>query len=143
VTRYSFHHFPEPAVVFREMVRVCRPGGRVAVTDVFSSSPAQGAAYDAVEKLRDPSHVRALPLAELTELFVTAELTVVETAYYKLEVDLEDLLTATGTEPANAALVRQTFANDLGRDQLGTGAFERDGRIRFSFPVVIVAGTKL
>ena len=39
VTRYSFHHFLEPRAVLAEMVRVCRPGGRVAVIDVFTSSP--------------------------------------------------------------------------------------------------------
>ena len=50
------------------MVRVCRPGGRVAVIDVFTSSPEQAEAYNRVEKLRDPSHVRALSLEELTGL---------------------------------------------------------------------------
>src|SRR5437588_845532 len=41
VTRYSFHHFLDPQAVLAEMVRVCVPGGRVAVIDVFTSSPAQ------------------------------------------------------------------------------------------------------
>lgn len=36
VTRYSFHHFIDPERVFAEMVRVCRPGGRVTVCDVFT-----------------------------------------------------------------------------------------------------------
>jgi ubiquinone/menaquinone biosynthesis C-methylase UbiE len=35
ITRYSFHHFTDPAGVVAEMVRVCRPGGRVTVCDVF------------------------------------------------------------------------------------------------------------
>jgi ubiquinone/menaquinone biosynthesis C-methylase UbiE len=39
VTRYSFHHFLDPEAVLAEMVRVCRPAGRVAVIDVFTSSP--------------------------------------------------------------------------------------------------------
>src|SRR5262249_24945100 len=59
VTRYSFHHVLDPEAVLAEMVRVCRPGGRVAVIDVFTSSPEQAEAYNHVEKLRDPSHVRA------------------------------------------------------------------------------------
>src|SRR5438270_3090122 len=68
VTRYSFHHFLDPKAVLAEMVRVCAPGGRVAVMDVFTSSPEQAEAYDRVEKLRDPSHVQALALEELTGL---------------------------------------------------------------------------
>jgi ubiquinone/menaquinone biosynthesis C-methylase UbiE len=52
LTRYSFHHFLDPEAVLAEMVRVCRPGGRVAVIDVFTSSPEQAEAYNQVEKLR-------------------------------------------------------------------------------------------
>ena len=55
ITRYSFHHFLDPEAVLTEMVRVCHPGGRVAVVDVFMSTPEQSEAYDRMEKLRDPS----------------------------------------------------------------------------------------
>src|SRR5947209_8593310 len=89
VTRYSFHHFLDPRAVLAEMVRVCRPGGRVAVMDVFTSSPEQAEAYNRVEKLRDPSHVRAWPLGELTGLCHDAGLRDVRTAFYKLDVAVE------------------------------------------------------
>ena len=59
ITRYTFHHFTDPAGVFAEMVRVCRPGGRVTVCDVFTTSPEQCEAYDRLERYRDPSHTRA------------------------------------------------------------------------------------
>ncbi len=42
ITRYTFHHFTDPSGVFAEMVRVCRPSGRVTVCDVFTTSPEQG-----------------------------------------------------------------------------------------------------
>ena len=61
-TRYSFHHLLDPEAVLAEMVRVCSPGGRVAVVDVFTSSPEQAEAFNRMERLRDPSHVRALSL---------------------------------------------------------------------------------
>jgi ubiquinone/menaquinone biosynthesis C-methylase UbiE len=32
-TRFSFHHFPDPLVVLREIVRVCAVGGSVVVCD--------------------------------------------------------------------------------------------------------------
>src|SRR5476649_2210627 len=65
ITRYSFHHFTDPKGVFAEMVRVCRPGGRITVVDVFTNSPEQADAYDRLEKLRDPSHTHAMQLTEL------------------------------------------------------------------------------
>src|SRR5207248_3265237 len=69
VTRYSFHHFTDPKGVFAEMLRVGRPGGRVTVCDVFTTSPEQAKLYDRLEKFRDPSHTHALLLAELESLF--------------------------------------------------------------------------
>src|SRR5262245_36115456 len=73
-TRYSFHHFLDPRAVLTEMVRVCTPGGRVVVVDVFTSYPEQAEAYNRMEKLCDPSHVRALALEELTSLLAQAGL---------------------------------------------------------------------
>jgi SAM-dependent methyltransferase len=142
VTRYSFHHFLDPEAVLAEMVRVCSPSGRVAVMDVFTSGPEQAEAYNRVEKLRDPSHVRALPLEELTGLFHHAGLREVRTAFFKLGVPLEELLARSFPSPRDADRIRQTFADDIGVDRLGIGAHRRDGAIHFSFPIVVVVGQK-
>jgi ubiquinone/menaquinone biosynthesis C-methylase UbiE len=142
VTRYSFHHFLDPKAVLAEMVRVCRPRGRVAVIDVFTSSPEQAEAYNRVEKLRDPSHVRAVPLEELTGLFDDAGLQGVTTAFYKLGVPLEGLLARSFPNPGDADRIRRTFADDIGVDRLGVGAHRRDGAIHFAFPIVVIVGRK-
>src|SRR4029077_12563271 len=70
VTRYSFHHFLDPRKALREMIRVCAPGGRIVVVDTCASEdPAKAAEFNRLEKWRDPSHVRNLPLTELKGLF--------------------------------------------------------------------------
>jgi SAM-dependent methyltransferase len=142
VTRFSFHHFLEPKAVLNEMVRVCQPGGRVAVIDVFTSSPEQAEAYNRVEKLRDPSHVRALSLEELTGLCHGAGLEDVKTSFYKLEVPLEELLSRSFPNPGDADRIRQIFAEDIGVDRLGVAAHRIDGAIHFSFPIVVIACQK-
>ncbi len=69
VTRLSVHHFDRPERVMSEIFRVLRPGGRFVIADVISSEqPAESELQNAIEILRDPSHVRMLPGSELSSL---------------------------------------------------------------------------
>jgi ubiquinone/menaquinone biosynthesis C-methylase UbiE len=66
VSRLAIHHFTEPRRVFDEMFRVLRPDGTLVVADVVSSENAdESGLQNAIETLRDPSHVRMLARSEL------------------------------------------------------------------------------
>ena len=66
VTRLAVHHFADPQRAFGEMLRVLRPGGVAVIVDVVSSEdPNESSLHNAIERLRDPSHVRMLPGSEL------------------------------------------------------------------------------
>src|SRR5216110_2448848 len=84
VTRFAMHHFLDPAAVFREMVRVCAPGGRIVIVDTYTAEdPAKAAAFNQLEILRDPSHARSLYLTELKALFQTAGLGEPRVSFYE------------------------------------------------------------
>jgi hypothetical protein len=125
-----------------EMIRVTEPVGRVVVVDVYTSSPEQAESYNHVERLRDPSHVRALGLDELGEMFHDAGLGGVARSFSRLDVDLEDLLGSCFPDLGDDEEIRRIFAADIGRDRLGVGARREAGRIRFAFPVVALTGRK-
>jgi ubiquinone/menaquinone biosynthesis C-methylase UbiE len=66
VTRLAVHHFADPQRALDEMFRVLRPGGAAVIVDVVSSEDAEESQLqNAIERLRDPSHVRMLPASEL------------------------------------------------------------------------------
>lgn len=141
-TRYSFHHLLDPKAVLAEMIRVCAPGGRVVVVDVFTSNPEQGEAYNRLEKMRDPSHVRALAVEELMGLFAALGFREVKTQFYKHEVEMEQFLQRSFPNPGDADKIRTMFVDDLGVDRLGVGAHRRDGQIHYAYPVVVLVGKK-
>jgi ubiquinone/menaquinone biosynthesis C-methylase UbiE len=63
-TRYSAHHWPETARGCGEIARVLRPGAPFVVIDTICPDDATLGTYlNAVELLRDPSHVHNPTLA--------------------------------------------------------------------------------
>ena len=77
VTRLSVHHFDAPRRVLDEMFRVLKPGGICVLADVVSSADArESELHNAIEVLRDPSHVRMLPVGELTAMLTDVGFTI-------------------------------------------------------------------
>jgi ubiquinone/menaquinone biosynthesis C-methylase UbiE len=66
VCRLALHQVADPATVVRETVRVTRRGGRIGLVDMVAEvDRASAEEADRLERLRDPSHDRTLPLAEV------------------------------------------------------------------------------
>lgn len=143
LSRYAFHHFLDPGAVLAEMKRVCAPGGKVLAIDVVASAdPQKAATYNRMEKLRDPSHVRGLPLAELEGLFPHHGLAAPRQAFYRVEFDLEDTLQRSFPNPGDADTIRQIFLDTLDNDGLGMNARRAGERIRFDYPIAVLAAVK-
>ena len=139
-TRFAFHHFLDPLEVLKEMRRVCRAGGRIVVVD---SAPARdkAEAFNRMERLRDPSHVRALPPEELVTLFAAADLPQPRVRHEALPYELESFLARSFPKDGDADRIRGMFEDSLENDVLGVSAVRKDGKIHFSLPVVTLASS--
>ena len=143
VTRFSFHHFIEPLAVLKEMVRVCAPGGRVLVADMHTSTDSvKGAEFNRMELLRDPSHVRALPAAELEALFPAAGLPEAKITFYELRDELENLLRRSFPNPGDGAKIREIFRTSARDDRLGIPVRIEDAEVHYAYPVAVLAATR-
>jgi len=90
-TRLSFHHFQEPGNVLGEMLRVVKVGGTLVVADVVSSEDnGKSALHNAIERLRDPSHVRMLPVSELIALMRAQSLSIAKQDTWDMRREFEE-----------------------------------------------------
>jgi ubiquinone/menaquinone biosynthesis C-methylase UbiE len=139
--RFVFHHLLDPLTALREMVRVCRDGGRIVVAD-SSPDAARADAFNRVERLRDPSHTRAMPPEELAGLFVAAGLRHPKVEMFRLAENLDSLLAHSFPREGDEARVRQMFDQALSSDFLDMAPSRADGQTLLSFPIAIISAEK-
>lgn len=105
VNRSALHHFPRPTVALAEMARVTRATGRIVIVDVVSSEdPEESAVHNALEVLRDPSHIRMLPTNELLASLQEAGLEAQSTAMWTNRREFEEWLRITNAPERGAPL---------------------------------------
>jgi ubiquinone/menaquinone biosynthesis C-methylase UbiE len=63
-SRIAPHHFESIPMFLDETRRVLKPGGTLALVDNVVPEGGVGDYVNAIERLRDPSHLRAWPMAE-------------------------------------------------------------------------------
>jgi ubiquinone/menaquinone biosynthesis C-methylase UbiE len=140
-SRFAFHHLLDPLAALKEMKRVCKPGGRIVVADM-APAPEKADALNAEERLRDPSHVRAMPVEELCRVFAQAGLPAPRVETYRLEGELEDLLSRSFPNEGDADRVRKIFEDSLAEDALDLATRREKGRILCGFPVAVLVARK-
>jgi hypothetical protein len=123
------------------MKRVCQPGGKVVVAD-SAPAPEKADAFNAMERLRDPSHTRAMPLAELKSLYTRHGLPEPRHTWYRLESDLESLLSRSFPNPGDDDKIRALFRASLADDALDIRARQEGDLIVYGFPVAVLVAER-
>lgn len=110
-SRFSAHHFPRPADVLREVARVLRPGARFVLADtVAPEDDALDTFINAVELLRDRSHVRDHRVSEWRELLAEAGLASEVVFRWDVDLEFEDWVGRMRTPAVAVRMLRALFA---------------------------------
>ena len=130
--RFAVHHFAEPEVQLREMLRVLAAGGGVTIIDLVAPDGLEDG-YNHHERLRDPSHTRALTFKELLDTVgAIPGITVAATESREVDVDVERWLSLTRTPPETAEAIRAAIRTELaGGPPTGLRAFAAGSNLMF------------
>jgi SAM-dependent methyltransferase len=107
VTRYSAHHWADLPRALAEMRRVLTPQGRVVVIDAMTpAEPLLDTHLQAIELLRDPSHVRDASLREWQSLLAEAGFALRGHQAWKVRIDFASWIARMRTPADRAAVIR-------------------------------------
>lgn len=135
--RSSLHHFADPRRAVNEMLRVCRPGGRVVLSDLVVAPGVEREHFDHLHRLLDPSHVRVFLEEELAGIFPEGvALAHGETTTLRFPIDVAV------TDQSDRGAVIAALRDELAGGQLsGFDPAEDNGTFVVSFINCVVHGT--
>jgi ubiquinone/menaquinone biosynthesis C-methylase UbiE len=143
VSRFAFHHFDDPAAAAAEMARVCRPGGLTAVIDLVSEPGELGRSHNEVERLRDPSHTRALERDELVETLAGAGVAARVVSDRRQPMDARRWIEQAKPDPDVRARLLEVFEVEAGGGKpTGLRASRGDDELALEQTWVIAAGRR-
>jgi SAM-dependent methyltransferase len=101
------HHVRLPALAVSELARVTRPGGKLFIADQLGSvDPLVSLEMDRFERLRDPTHQRLLPDADIRGFLDANDLVLLSSEVTRESVDLEQRLALAGLDEEERARIR-------------------------------------
>ena len=107
VSRYSAHHWHDLAAGLGEARRVLKPGGLAVFMDVVAPASALLDTWlQALELLRDPSHVRDFSIAEWQSMLVAAGLRPAVVSRFRLRLEFVSWVGRIGTPEAHLQAIR-------------------------------------
>lgn len=110
--RYSAHHYAQPREVMREVARVLRPGGRFILADTIApDDPALDTFVNAVELLRDRSHVRDHTVAQWKTMLGDAGFTSELLYTWDVELDFADWVQRMQAPPHAVTMLRSLLVD--------------------------------
>jgi ubiquinone/menaquinone biosynthesis C-methylase UbiE len=126
-SRYSAHHWLDVPAALREMRRVLAPAGRLLLIDLCGGeTPLADTHLQALELLRDPSHVRDFTKVEWRALLAESGFEFLIEESWPTRLEFATWIERMRTPPASVAAIRRMQAG-APREVAASLAFEPDG----------------
>ena len=106
-SRFSAHHWGDLPAALRECRRVLKPGASAVFVDAVSpGTPLLDTHLQAIEVLRDPSHVRDHAIEEWVAALQSAGFAVQEVKRFRVRIDFQPWIARMETSPDHQRAIR-------------------------------------
>ncbi len=112
VSRYSAHHWPHPQRALSEIRRALTRGGRFVLADIVTwDDPTLDTWLQALELIRDPSHVRDHSIQQWLDLLNQAGFSAVVDFEFSVRLDFDAWVERIGTPAGQVQSLRVLMAD--------------------------------
>ncbi|PRY06978.1 class I SAM-dependent methyltransferase [Paraburkholderia sp. BL25I1N1] len=112
ISRMSAHHWHDVPLALAEVRRVLQPGGKVLFIDIAGSDhPLLDTHIQAIELLRDGSHIRDYRADEWLALFAAAGFTASIRERWRIDIEFSSWVARMRTPEARVVAIRSMWAN--------------------------------
>lgn len=98
VTRGSLHHLVDSNKVMEEMYRVCKPGGKILITDIMVDKNKKDD-FNSVDKVKVLSYTKALTLEDIIEKMKTLGAIDIRSEQFDSKMNLKRSLSSSHIKP--------------------------------------------
>lgn len=144
MTRLTFHHFAEMEKPFEEMNRVLKQDGKLVIIDMEATEEALRETEDAIETLRDLSHVKNRSKEEFLSLYKEYGYEMLLSESTPIPVELSAWMQLTNASLDDCQTIIEKMENEIeGNGQTGFFPYKKDGKIYFKQRWLMMIGKKV
>lgn len=143
LSKSAFHHFINPDVVFKEMIRCCKNGGKISIQDIVAYKDGYINNYfETFDKLVDISHNKTLSEKEFNTLYIKNNIE--KLADFRLDVDLNvnKYLSHAKQDEKDIIKIKDLLKEGEADQKLKDYLFRKEGELFFKRPVYLILGRK-